>query len=166
MFQPFEKFNSPFLEGLLKLEKNFLVSQTYTRAYDHFSDERRIDILLTDYDDRTAAEKHLHAIRDDKYAAIIELKKPGHLQKIKAMLAEDSEYRLYWAVVRNKKDIMKRLELKYENHIRRYVDKLNLNIKGSDTLRTSMKITYGEIYLVLSVYNHSITVKFEEIENA
>jgi len=167
MFQPFEKFNTKFLEGLIKLKKTLLVTQTYGRAFDHFESDLKTNILVTDYDNKAEAQIHLHAIKADKYAAIIDLENPAHKKKMEEMLNVNSNYQIYWAVVKDTKEIMKRLEIKYKDHIRRYImNKTNLRPKASETVSTSLVVNYGEIYLIIKAGNSPITVKFEDIEKA
>ena len=48
--QPFVLFEKKYLDKLLQLKKVYLVTQSYSRAYDHFAKETAIDILITDYD--------------------------------------------------------------------------------------------------------------------
>ena len=75
MFQPFELFKPEYVQKLINLNKIYLVSQTYTRAFDHF-EETKTCLLFTDYDQKGLAEIHLSAVRADKYASIIDLTKP------------------------------------------------------------------------------------------
>ncbi len=56
------------------MKKFYLVSQTYTRGFDHFTEEHKADILVTDYDDPGLAKIHFNAVPHDKYAAIIDLR--------------------------------------------------------------------------------------------
>jgi hypothetical protein len=77
MFQPFETFKSEYINRLVKMDKKFLVSQTYNKAFDHF-EETRTDILLSDYDDLGLAQIHYSAVKHDKFASIIDLTNPKH----------------------------------------------------------------------------------------
>src|SRR4051812_15806497 len=109
MLQPFEKFDVKYITRLIAMKKIYLVSQTYNRAFDHFVEVHKTDILLTDYDDAGLAKIHLNAIKHDKFAAIIDLTNQKHKEKIKSMLAPASTYALYWSVVRDVKHMRERL---------------------------------------------------------
>jgi hypothetical protein len=76
MIQPFEKFKAAYVERLKKLNKKFLVTQTYQVRMDHFADHQsdKIILLVTDYEDLSRAKTHCNAVKsEDKYAAIIHL---------------------------------------------------------------------------------------------
>lgn len=167
MLQPFQLFKSIYLNKLIKLKKRYLVTQTYKRATDHFADDNKTDILITDYDDAGQAKIHYNAIKTDKYRAIIDLEKPEHLAKIKEMMQEGSAYRLYWAVVESAKGLEKIINDKYKDHLRRYITKnTNWRVKGDTTLQPTLQISFGELFIVLKYGNQTLRVKFEEIERS
>jgi hypothetical protein len=165
MFQPFLPLTKEFLDGLVKLNKVFLVSQSYPRGADHFILENRIPILFTDYAELGQAQIHLSAVKGDKLAAIVDLRKPEHKEKIMNMFSTNADHFAYWSVVKDKEDIQKRLERRYVDNIRRYVDKhTNWRIGSNDGLNVAMQIIYGEIFVDLRYRTHQIRIKFEDIE--
>lgn len=167
MLQPFELLKFVHLQKLRQLKKRYLVSQTYKRAVDHFSDEVKTDILLTDYDDLGQAKIHLNAVKTDKYAALLDLENPKHWAKLEEMLGEGSKYRVFWAVVRNAKDLENAVNAKYKDHMCRYITKNTYwRIKGDQTLHPSLQISFGELFILLKFGSQTIRVKFEEIEKA
>ena len=167
MLQPFEPFKEIYLNKLPELKKRYLVSQTYIRAFDHFADEHKTNLLLTDYGDLPTAKTHLNAVRKDKYGAIIDLEYPGHRQKLIEMMAPDSPYNLFWAVVRSVKELETQIDAKYKEHMRRYIEtRTNWQIGRDTTLRPSVQVIFGELFIILK-YNREVRkVKFEEIENS
>lgn len=167
MLQPFEPFKFIYLQKLRQLKKQYLVSQSYKRAVDHFCDEVKTDILLTDYDDLGQAKIHLNAVKTDKYAALLDLENPAHLAKLEEMLGEGSKYRLFWAVVTSAKELEQRVNNGYKDQMRRYI-KTNTNWRiGSDaTLHPSLQISFGELFIVLKYGSQTLRIKFEEIEKA
>jgi hypothetical protein len=166
MFQPFETFKSEYINRLVKMNKKYLVSQTYNRASNHF-EETRIDILLSDYDDLGLAQIHYSAVKHDKFASIIDLTNPKHQAKIIEMLNPDSGYRLFWAIVKSVDDIRKRIDLKYKDHIRRYIMKQTTRrIGASEAIRPSAQVIFGELFIILKRGSQSLRVKFEDIEKA
>lgn len=167
MLQPFESFKYIYLQKLKQLKRHYLVSQTYKRAVDHFSDELKTDILLSDYSDPGQAKIHLNAVKADKYAALLDLEKPDHMSKLQEMMQEGSKYRLFWAVVRSASDLEKAVNAKYKDHMRRYITvNTNWRIRGDDTIHPSLQISFGELFIVLKYGSQRLRVKFEEIEKS
>ena len=166
MFQPFELFKSEYISRLIRMDKKYLVSQTYEKAFDHF-EETKTDILLTDYDQLGLAQIHYSAVKSDKYASILNLTNPKHKAKILEMLHPDSEYRLYWAIVKSIDEVKKRLDLKYKDNIRRYIMKQTTwRIDASEAIRPSLQVIYGEFFIILKRGNQTLRVKFDDIEKA
>jgi hypothetical protein len=166
MFQPFEFFKPEYINRLIRMDKIYLISQTYDKAFDHF-EARKTGILLTDYDQLGLAQIHYSAAKNDKYASIIDLTNQKHKSKILEMMHPDSEYRLYWAIVKSIDDVKKRLDLKYKDNIRRYIMKQTTwRIDASEAIRPSLQVIYGELFIILKRGNQTLRVKFEDIEKA
>ena len=91
MLQPFEPFTWSILVRLIKLERPYLVSQTYHRAAP--SPEEKIQLLLTEYNELGGAKLHLNAIKKDKYAAIVDLNNARHRKKLEEMLLPAPRWR-------------------------------------------------------------------------
>jgi len=167
MLQPFEPFRPIYLEKLRTLRKRYLVSQSYTRAFNHFDEIQKIDILLTDYDTLGGANIHVNAVKHDKYAAVLDLENEAHRNKLTEMLKEHSNYRLFWAVVKSVAELKKRIDLRYIEHMRRYIAKhTHWRIGGNETIYPNIEVAFGELFLVLKYSGQVLRVKFEEIENA
>ena len=166
MFQPFELFRPEYINRLIKMDKIYLVSQSYHKAFDHFEDPKT-DILLTDYDQLGLAQIHFSAVKHDKYASIIDLTNPKHKEKILQMFHADSGYRLFWAIVKSADDIKKRMNLKYKDNMRRYIMKhTTWRIDASEAIRPSLQVIYGELFIILKRGSQTLRVKFEDIEKA
>ena len=164
MLQPFIKFEKRCLDKLISLEKIYIVTQLYKRGYNHPDDVHRTAILLTDYDNPGLAALHLNAIKDDKFAAIIHLKKPKHVDKIKEMMA-GTNYRLYWAVITSIADLQKKLDATYKGKLRKYIDeKTNWKIAADEGVKSQFEVIFGELFLVLKWRSHKVRLKFDEIE--
>ncbi len=164
MFQPFERFKNEYIDRLIKFDKKYLISQTYNKAFDHF-DDTKTDILLTDYDQLGLAQIHYSAVKQDKYASIIDLTNQKHKLKILSMLHPDSEYRLFWAIVKSVDDVKKRMDLKYKDNIRRYIMKhTTWRIGASEAIRPSLQVIFGELFIILKRGNQTLRVKFDDIE--
>lgn len=167
MLQPFEIFKFQYIPKLVSLKKNLLVSQSYKNGYDHFADVHKTDILLTDYEDIGLAKIHLAAIKTDKYASAIDLTKEKHLQKLIEMLAADSDYAIYWAIVKSTDDLKKRVDMKYKDHIRSWIMKnTTWRIGADETIRPQLQVIFGELFVTLKRGSQEVRIKFEEIEKS
>ena len=167
MFQPFEVMKPQYINRLISLKKLYLVAQTYHRATDYFSRHEKVYILLTDYDDAGLSKIHLAAIKQDKYAAIIDLSNPSHLLKIKEMLGEDSKYQVYWSIVKDLEAVKKRVDLQYKEQIHRYISKeTSWRIGGNGSIRPQLQVIFGELFVILKRGSQELRVKFEDIEKA
>lgn len=167
MLQPFEKFRVVYIERLIQLQKKYLVTQKYTRAVNHFSDNNKTSLLLTDYDNLNSAKVHKNALSHDPLAAIIDLSKENHKQKLLQMLNADSDYELYWSVVADSKELQKRVNLKYKDNLRRYLQKnTDWQIDRDSVIYPFIEITFGELFINLKYGNQHLRVKFSEIEKA
>lgn len=167
MMQPFEPFDERYLERLIRMKRIYVVTQTYNRAKDHFAEFHPTDLLLTDYDDEGGALIHFNAVRKlDRMAAIINLSKTEHLAKLKEMMAGD-KYRLFWCVVKSSAELEKRVANGYKDKTRRFINNnTDWRIKGDETVKSTLEIIFGEIFITFKWKSKSLRVKFEEIERS
>lgn len=168
MLQPFERFRVEYIDRLILLNKGFLVSQSYNRAFNHFAEIHPVNILLTDYDDSGLAKTHLNAIKEDPQAGLINLGSEADRQKLLDMLEPASGYSLYWAIVGSAKELKKKVDQKYAEHVRRFILKnTDWKISAEETIKPSLKVIFGEMYMIIRRGSqHEIRVKFAEIEKA
>ena len=167
MIQPFTIFEKKMIVGLINLRKVYLVAQYYPPGMNHFSDKAKIPILISDYDDVSLAQVHLGALRHDKYGCIINLENEKHLNKLRDMLTENSQFLLYWAAVESMKKLEKRITLKYKDNMRNYIIKnTTWRIGADETLRPVLQVIFGELFINLKYGDQEIRVKFEEIEKS
>jgi len=166
MFQPFEIFKPVYIERLIKLNKTYIVSQSYKHGSDHFT-EPKIDLLFSDFDHLGTAQIHYSAVKNDKYASIINLANIKHKEKVMEMLAADSKYRVYWAIVKDISEIKKRLDFNYTHNIRRYIEvNTTWRIGSDETIKPSLQVVFGELFIMLRRGSQTLRVKFDEIEKA
>lgn len=166
MFQPFERFKWEYINGLIKLNKIYLVTQSYKQAFDHF-EEAKIDLLFSDYDDKGLAQIHYSAVKNDKYASIINLTNAKHKDKLKEMLSNESKYHVYWAIVKDIKEIKKRVDLKYKNNIRRWITvNTDWRVGADEIIKPALQVIFGDLFIILKRGSQTRRVKFEEIEKA
>jgi len=165
MLQPFEIFKPSLIHRLIELSKGYLVSQTYTRGEDHFADEKKTCILLSDYNDLGLAKVHLNAVKNDKYSAILNLEKPEHNKKLTEMTSPDSKYRLFWATVTSRKELEEKINAGYKVQMRKYIEQhTNWRIDRNTTFKPTIQVTFGELFIILKFGSQTLRIKFEEIE--
>ena len=163
MLQPFEPFTSSILVRLVKLERPYLVTQTYHRAPP--SSEEKISLLLTEYNEPGGAKLHLNAVKKDKYAAIIDLQNDKHRKKLEEMLLPDSKYRLFFAMVHSTKGLENQVNNLYKENVKRYIDRqTNWRLNRSDEIKVSVQLTFGELFIVLKHMSQTIRVRLADIE--
>ncbi len=167
MLQPFEEFKQTYIQRLIQLDRRYLVSQTYYRMKEMDADpaSSRINLLFSDYVELGEARLHLNAVKKDRYAAIIDLKNPVHLDKIREMLTEGSGYRMFFAVVRSAKELENLVNNRYKDKLKQYVEKqTNWRISRDAIVKPTIQLSFGEIFIILKHGNQHIRIKFEEIE--
>jgi hypothetical protein len=165
MLQPFERFKADYIDRLIDLNKPFIVTQTYTRINAGLGAEKTTAILLTDYDDMGLAKIHYKAVINDRFAAIIQLTKPAHRQKLGNMVLPGSPYELYWAVVKSKKQLEHVVNTKYRDKMRKYIaSQTTWRIDGDSTIRPTVQLIFGELFIVIRHGKQVVRVKFEELE--
>lgn len=166
MLQPFEPMKPAYIARLIKLKKFYLVSQTYKRGGDPFAEDQKTALLLTDYDDPGLAKGHLQARSGDKYAAIIDLQKEEHLQKIKSMMEEESPYRVFWAIVRSREELEAKITENYSDNIRRYIESnTSWRIGRNTTIYPKLQLIFGELFIELKYGRETRRLTFEQLEN-
>lgn len=167
MLQPFEVFKPGYIARLLELKKRWLVSQSYPRGINPLQQIPKKPILLSDYDDPGLAKVHLNAVKNDRYAALIDLEKTMHKQKLASMLAPESGYTIYWSVVKSAREIETRINTRWKEKMRRYIDtKTDWRIDRNTVVRPAIEVIFGELFIVFTHGSQRLRIKFEEIEKA
>jgi hypothetical protein len=107
MYNPFTRFQPRFIQTFRNVKKRYLVSQTFKRENNLFKDENKNYLLLTHYDDNGLAKIHFNAVSFDKYAAILDLEKDQHREKLTGMLKPDSPYIIYSSLITDPNEVKK-----------------------------------------------------------
>ncbi|GAB3028107.1 hypothetical protein GCM10027051_36420 [Niabella terrae] len=163
--QPFEIFKAGYIRRLLQLKKYYLVAQSYRRGTAQAAGQGRTALLLTDYEDAGQAKLHYNAVRQDPYAAIIDLRNDRHLARLQALLSPDSKYLLFWAVVRSAAAFKRQIDRDYKEPMRQYIaTHTDWDIRGSTVLRPGVDVSFGELFITLKKGREQIRLKFEELE--
>ncbi len=167
MLQPFEPFHLRYIPRLLELGRPYLVSQTYFRAGKDATDPfgSRINLLFSDYAERGEAKLHVNAVKTDRYAAIIDLKNPAHLKKIREMLLQGSGYRIFLAVIRSAADLEGQVNKLYRDKLKKYIDsQTNWRLSKDNVVKPNIQLSFGEIFIILKHGNQHLRIKFSDIE--
>ena len=167
MLLPFEIMRLEYINQLIRLKKIYLVTQSYNMVEDPFGHTDKIGLIASDYDDSGLAKIHLAAVKQDKYASVIQLSNSVHLAKITEMLQQDSAYAVYWAVVKDAEQLKRKVDTQFSDHIRRYITKnTNWSIKGSATLKPQLQVIFGELFVILKYGSQELRIKFADVEKS
>ena len=153
------------IAGLRKNGKRWLVSQTLDVTASVAMSEAKIFLLLSHYDDAGMASVHLKAVIDDKYASLIDLEKDIHRKQLEKILARDSAYVVYSSLIRNKEQVEKMAadlyREKYWQFIRQHA---RSGINPNKSIRPSIQLIFGEIFIVLKYGSETMRTKLADIE--
>lgn len=165
MFNPFVPFHSKMIEGFRSLKHRYLVTQTFRGRVDHYQDEGRTVLLLTDYEEENRAKVHWNAVRDDPYKYILDLENEAHRNKLIEMLQPGSRYRLLAAFIEDVKAVEKRLNAKYANNIRNYIQReTNWRIGAGETIFPKLDLAFGELFVTLKYSNQTVRLRLSDLE--
>lgn len=165
MLQPFLPFRFMYIERLLALGKRYLVAQSYPRGTKTMDGSTKTGILLTDYDDAGLAKTHCHAVRQDRFACVIDLENHTHVSKICDLMKPRSKYLLYWSVVASAEEFKKNIMRRYADNVRRYVQgNTEWHIGAAETIRPCVQVIFGELFMILKRGSHELRVKFSDVE--
>ena len=167
MLLPFEIMRIEYINQMIRLKKIYLVTQSYNMGEDPFGHTDKIGLIASDYDDQGLAKIHLAAVKQDKYASIINLSNDIHLAKIIEMLQQDSAYSIYWAIVKDAEQFKRKVDAQFSGHIRRYIaNNTNWSIGGSTTLKPQLQVIFGELFVILKYGGHELRIKFADVEKS
>lgn len=164
MLNVFEPFREEYIDRFKKMKVLYLVTQTYAWR-DPLDAGDKINILVSDYPDEGYAGVHYHAVKNDPYAAIINLGNEKQVAQLKKALTPASRVRLYWVAVRDPVAIRKRLGLKYKDKIRDYLAKeTDWRISASGSLKVDLQLIFGELFLVAKKGTDCIRIKLSSLD--
>ena len=170
MLQPFEPFKVAYIDRLVRLNKKYLVTQTYQAGDNsmHNGSRDKIHLLATDYEELSRARTHANALKEnDRFAAVIHLDIEEHQRKLLEILQPDSPYVLFFAAIKSAKELEKYLNINYRDHMRRWIDKnTTWRLKRDAGIRPSLQLTFGILYVELKYNGHAVKIKFEDLERA
>ncbi|MCH5598959.1 hypothetical protein [Niabella ginsengisoli] len=101
MFQPYSPFEFREIDLLRKTKRRFVVLQTCDLLIESKHDNKKLYLMLTDYDALANARGHKNSITNDKHAIIFDLENDSHRNKLTEMLYPDSKYFIYRSTIAN-----------------------------------------------------------------
>lgn len=166
MRDPFILLQNDHVRKLVQLKRIYLVSQTYRSPFTPPEiNEVKTKLLITDYDDKGLAITHYRAVKTDKYAAVLDLQKPKHIEKIVELIKPSSAFLIFWGVVKNKELFEKQINNLYKDTMRKYIEKnTTWRISRDTTLFPKLEIIYGELFINLKYGRERLRVKFNELK--
>lgn len=166
-FQPYPKLEEKYLPEFLKKGKKYFVSLSYPPGEVRRFEKEKTPLVFTLYGSLVDANVHFDAVRKDKYAAVIDLEKPAHLEKVKSMLQQDSKFDVYISMVWKNAETAAYIKKQYSTNVVRYVSKsTSWRIPRVEEVQFELKIIFGEPFLEIKWRNNTLQVRFEYIENA
>ena len=164
-FLPFEKLTHALIHAFRKKGKRWLVSQTLQLNISDPALLSKILILTTHYDDKGLASVHHQAVIDDKFASIIDLERDTHRRQLDNILSHDSQYIVFSSLIRNRERVEKLVtdmyKEKYWNYLRQHS---KAGISPSKSLRPSLQLIFGELFVVLKYGAETLRTKLSDIE--
>ena len=164
-FIPFEKLTHSLISSFRKKGKRWLVSQTLKL---NISDPVLLSktlILITHYEDKGLATVHHKAVVEDKYASVIDLEREIHRKQIDSILSQDSKYILFSALIRNRERVEKQATEMYKEKYWRFIQQHSQSgVSPTKSLRPSLQLIFGELFVVLKYGSETLRTKLSEIE--
>jgi len=164
-FIPFEKLTHSLISSFRKKGKRWLVSQTLKL---NISDPVLLSktlILITHYEDKGLATVHHKAVVEDKYASVIDLEREIHRKQIDSILSQDSKYILFSALIRNREWVEKQATEMYKEKYWRFIQQHSQSgVSPTKSLRPSLQLIFGELFVVLKYGSETLRTKLSEIE--
>ena len=164
-FLPFEKLTHALIHAFRKKGKRWLVSQTLHVNINDPELLSKILILTTHYDDKGMATVHHQVVMDDRYASIIDLEREAHMKQLDNILTHDSKYIVYSSLIRNRERVEKQATEMYKEKYWRYIQQHSkAGISPTKSLRPSLQLIFGELFVVLKYGAETLRTKLSDIE--
>ncbi|MEP6949112.1 MAG: hypothetical protein ABI863_07565 [Ginsengibacter sp.] len=165
MFNPFARFEPGFIPGFRNLKKRYLVLQTFKRENNLFKDPAKSYVIVTHYDNPGGAKEHLNAVKEDKFAQLMDLENAIDRNRLLEMLSINSAYIVYSILDANPKTTKNAIDKIFKYKIQKYIsNNTQWRIGREQTVVPSLETTFGELFVILKSSGQTIRVKLEELE--
>lgn len=164
-FIPFEKLSPQLIAAFRSKGKRWLVSQTLRLSVSNPDLLAKTMLLLTHYDDKGMAFVHLKAVAEDRYASVIDLEREVHRKQLDSILWPDSKYIVFSALIRNRERVEKMVTEIYKERYWRFIQQHSKSgISSTKSLRPSLQLIFGELFVVLKYGAETLRTKLSDIE--
>ena len=164
-FLPFEKLSYQLIGAFRKKGKRWLVSQTLNLTITDPELLAKKLLLMTHYDDKGMAFVHLKAVAGDRYASVIDLERHIHRRQLEDVLATDSQYIAFSALIRNRERVEAMAKEMYKDKYWRFLQLHSKSgISSTKNLRPSLQLIFGELFVVLKYGAETLRTRLSEIE--
>ena len=164
-FIPFEKLTHALIASFRKKGKRWLVSQTLEVTIPDPALLSKTLLLMTHYDDKGLAFVHHKAVNGDRYASVIDLEREVHRKQIDRIISNDSPYIVYSALIRDRARVEKQVTERYKEKYWRFVQQHSRSgISPTKSLRPSLQLIFGELFVVLKYGAETLRTKLSDIE--
>ena len=164
-FIPFEKLTHALIHAFRKKGKRWLVSQTLQLTVNDPELLTKTLILTTHYDDKGLAWVHHQAVMGDRYASMIDLEREIHRKQLDNILTQESKYILFSSLIRSRERVEKQATELYKEKYWRYLQQHSkAGISPSKSLRPSLQLIFGELFVVLKYGAETLRTKLSDIE--
>jgi len=162
MFNPAYPFTRELLDAMLVKSVPYFVRSTYNRG---FYNGLKGSFLISHYHDKFEAERHHNAIQHDVNRFLYDASDTEHVEKLKMAASQPEGYKIYSMLIGIGKD--EEATKLYREHTKRYLQReTNWTLTGHVKIYPKLYFQLGEIYVRISNEGQTITLKFEDIENA
>ena len=164
-FIPFEKLTQSLITSFRKRGKRWLVSQTLKLNVSEPELLSKTLLLMTHYEDKGMAWVHHKAVIEDKYASVIDLEREVHRKQLHTILSWDSKYIVFSALIRNRERVEKQATEMYKEKYWRFIQQHSqAGISPTKSLRPSLQLIFGELFVVLKYGAETLRTKLSDIE--
>ena len=163
MHNPFLLFDKRLLDYHLHAGQQFFVRQTYQRGMDVHDQTQKGSFLISQYAEELMAVTHCGALSDDPQRFLYRVTNAEHLQKLHIAANQPPGYRIYAPLLAQKEW---KPSSDMGQQIKKFINKqLNWQIKGSQTVKATLIIEFGELFINLKNGKQQATLLLTEIEN-
>ncbi|MEO8766217.1 MAG: hypothetical protein ABI416_18080 [Ginsengibacter sp.] len=161
MHNPFQLYSPQLLNALLKAGHGCFVRQTYKRGLAHFDREQKGAFLISYYNDKSKAQIHFEALKNDGNRFFYDVSEKGDLEKLQKAATQPKGYKIYAPLLLREWKPSDVLVVK----VRKYIDySLQWRAGSGDTVKTNLFTQFGEIFITLKLGIHEVKIPLSEIE--
>lgn len=164
-FNPFEKLTPAIVAAFREKGKRWLVSQTMDLTVSGATGEAKVFLLMSHYGDQGMATVHLKAVKEDRFASLIDLEREVHLKQLEKILEPGSRYVVFSSLIRSRERMEKMASDLYKEKYWRFIQQhAKSGINPNTSVRPSIQLIFGEVYIILKYGAETLRTKLSDIE--